>query len=205
MVRTKTHTTSSSTPVSRQKKKFGIGGLDPLVVKIIFILGIAFAVIVVMAIVVNLAAPKRLGNADLISLAQTQQEIIRVADAGNAGAVRQTTKNLAITTEYTLRTQQAALLDTLAKQGVKVKDKELGLKQDASTDLKLKEAQQTSTYDTTFSQIIEDELRSYANNVSALHDRTASESQRDFLSTNFTQAQLLISQVPYTQQALGNN
>lgn len=190
-------------PARPPKKRLGLGGLDPMITKILFVLGILFVIIAIVALIVNLTGPKRIDTGELISLAQTQEELIRVADAGNASAVQQTTKNLAITTQFALKTQQAQLLDNLAKQGITVKSKQLGLKQDASVDLKLKEAQQTSTFDVTFSQILEDELRSYAKTVNALYDKTQSESQRDMFSGNYTQAQLLISQVPYAREALG--
>jgi hypothetical protein len=190
-------------PPGPPKKRFGLGGLDPMITKILFILGILFVIIAIAALFVNLTAAKRIDTGELISLAQTQEELIRVADAGNAGAIQQTTKNLAITTEFTLKTQQAELLDKLAKQGISVKAKQLGLKQNASIDLKLKEAQQTSTFDVTFSQIIEDELRDYAKTVNILYDKTQVESQRDMFSGSYTETQLLISQVPYTREALG--
>lgn len=184
---------------SPKKRAFG---LDPLLTKILLIVAAVFGLMVIIAIVLNFAAPKQVSAGDLIALAQTQQEIIRVAHQGSADAVQQTTKNLAITTEFSLKTQQSALLQYLADHGTDVDEKQLGLKQDADTDLKLKEAKQTSTFDITFSGIIEEELRKYANTMNTLFNSTQNEDEQDLLSNNYGEAQLLIAQVPYTRDAI---
>jgi hypothetical protein len=174
-------------------------GLDPFVTKIFLGLGVLFGLMVLIAVFLSLTASKSTSTADLVALAQTQQEIIRVANQGSVGAVQQVTKNLAITTEFTLKTQQADLLDYLGKQGREVKDAELDLKQNATTDLDLKDAKETSTFDITFSQILEEELRNYANTANRLFNNTANEKQQTFLSKYYSEAQDLITQVPFTR------
>ncbi len=187
---------------SKPPKKASFG-LDPFIGKILLVLGVVFSIMVVVAIFLSATDSKKLGTAELIALAQTQQEIIRVANQGTSAAVQQTTKNLAITTEFSLKTQQSVLLDYLAKKkGTEVSEKELALKQDAKTDLLLKEAKQTSTYDITLSQILEESLRNYSNSANSLFKLTTNEAEQTLLSNNYSQTQLLISQVPYTRDAI---
>lgn len=184
----------------KPKRKFG---LDPFITKILLVLAGVFIIMIILAFALSMAGPKKISTEDLVSLAQTQQEIIRIAHQGTTDAVQQTTKNLAVTTEFTLKTQQSKLLGYLAdKKGTEVKEKELGLKQNASTDLELKEAKQTSTFDVTFSSVLEEELRSYSSTVNRLFGTTQADDEQDFFSSNYGQAQLLISQVPYARDAI---
>ncbi len=190
-------------PGKPPKKGFS-AGLPPLALKILLVLGGVFLVMVLVAIVLSFGSSKSIGKAELIGLAQTQQEIIRISDEGASAAVQQTTKNLATTAVLAIQTQQTQLLTLLEKNGIKTDDKQLALKQDANTDLKFKEATATSTFDTTFSQVIEEQLRAYAVTLQAYYNKTGSKSQRDMFGTDYTQAQLLLSQVPYTRNALGS-
>lgn len=182
---------------------FNRGGTDPFIMKIVLILGGMVVIMIILGAFAVLAGGSKVNTADLVGLAQTQQEVARVSHAGTFASVQQTTKNLAVTTEFTMRTEQNQLLTFLASHGrKKVGDKELALKQDATTDQKLEVARSTSTYDLVYSQITEQQLKSYAATLKTLFDKASDDKEKTMLSTYYTQTQLLLSQIPYTQQSL---
>lgn len=184
----------------KRVRKFGFGGSN-LFKTIAIILGSAFILMLIATIAVNLLAPKTLKKEDVISVAQTQHELIRVTNEAAGSAVQQVTKNLATTVQYTITTQQQATLKLLSTKGVTVEKKQLELKQNADTDQQFTTATSTSTFDTVFTQIIEKQLNSYASNLKQLYEQGgASKSERDLFAKQHTEVQLLISQIPYTQE-----
>ena len=60
----------------------------------------------------------------------------------------------------------------------------------------------TSTYDQTYITIAQASLTSYANYLKQLTTKTNSQSERDRMSEYNRQVQLLISQIPYTQNTI---
>lgn len=184
------------------KPKRRLFGLDPFIAKIVMILGCAVTLMIVVAIVLSAFSKPAVNTADLVSLAQTQNEIARISYNASTVAVQQVTRNLAVTTELSIKTQQTQLLDFLGKQGRKVKAKELAFKQNATTDQQFATAKQTSTFDLVYSQTVQKELQDYAATLKQLYASAKNDSVRNMLSSDYQQAQLLISQVPYTQQSI---
>jgi hypothetical protein len=190
-------------PGKPPKKKVGLGG-NNFMFTIIFIVGGAIIFMVILALIANSLGGSKLSKADLISLAQTEQELARVSQGAATNATQQTTKNLAVTIEFTMDTQQKRVLTFLGNNGVKVGAKELALKQNATTDQQLASAKTTSTYDLTYSQLTQSQLESYANAVKALNAKAANKTESDLTSDFYTQTQLLISQIPYAQNIIQN-
>lgn len=179
------------------KRKKLLGG-NKLLKLLIFIIGGVVAFMIIVTILLNVLAPEKIGKAEFTSLAQTQNELIRVADQGSRDSRQQITKNLATTMQYTMITQQKL---TLLKVG-KVGKKELSLKQNAATDQKLASAKQTSTFDDAFTKIAEESLNSYANEVKVLFDKAKTDADRELMSDFYKQAQLLIAQIPYAKDGI---
>jgi hypothetical protein len=188
-------------PQQAPKKKFGFGGGN-LVMTIGLIVGGAFLFMIILAMLLNAFTPKKVSTADLITVTQVQNELMRVADQGARAGNQQVTKNLGVTIQYTMQTQQKKTLGFLAKNGTEVGEKDLKLKQNASTDQQLTSAKTTSTFDLVFAQIMEDELNTYSNDLKQLYGKGASKTERDLMSSFYEQTQLLISQIPYTQDKL---
>jgi hypothetical protein len=188
-------------PDQPKKQRKMLGGGNSFIRTIIFIVAGTITLLIVAAIIINALAPKKVTDKDLISLAQTQAEMMRISNQAGTQAKQQTTRNLASTVQYTMATQQKQTVDKLAAMGVKVQAKQLALKQDATTDQKFTTAKATSTYDQTYTEIIQEQLTAYANTLKSLND-IASASERDRLSDYYQQTQLLISQVPYAQERI---
>lgn len=187
-------------PPKSPKKNFlsGLpGGENPFMQKLVLLISGAVLLMIVLAIMISVFTSSRSTDTKrLVDIAQTQAEIIRVADQGVTSASQQNVKNLAITAKFSVRTQQNQLITYLAKQGTKVNAEQLTLKRNASTDQKFTLAKQTSTFDTVFSQTMQTELQAYASSLKSAFDQATGKNQRALLSDDYTQVQLLISQVP---------
>ena len=169
---------------------------------IALIVGGALLFMIVLTLILNAFGSSKVSSADLIAMTQTQNEMARVADQGARLGVQQVTKNLGVTIQYTVDTQQKQPLDFLAENGTDVDPKDLKLKQNAATDQQLTSAKTTSTFDLVFSQIMQNQLEGYASYLKQLHARAASKSERDMMSKYYEQTQLLISQIPYAQDKI---
>jgi hypothetical protein len=177
-------------------------GQNKFLGKIILVLGGLFVLLIIAVIVASVLQGNKTSTTDLVSLAQTQQEIIRISTLGTSDAVSQTTRNLAVTTQYTVLTQQQQVLAHLTKLGHKVGQKELTLKQDATTDQKFTAAKANSTYDQTYTEVMQQELSSYSTMVQNLIVKTPAGAQREVYSDYNQQTQLLIAEIPYAQKSL---
>jgi hypothetical protein len=177
----------------------GLGGGNHFILTIVALVGGVLLLMIVATVLLNALGPKKISKQELTGLAQSQQELIRISHQGGTDAVRQTTRNLATTTEYTLLTQQKETLKLLAKNGAKIGGKELALKQNAQTDQKLASAKTTSTFDDTFTTVTEQQLTAYASMLKSLSAKAKTQTERDRLGGYYQQTQQLISQVPYTQ------
>ena len=129
-----------------------------------------------------------------LSLAQQQQELIRVSDLGSTKAQNQDTKNLAITTKLALESSQASIDKLAAKNGAVITKKSLALGKNTQTDVTLTAAQQSNQFDQTFRQIIKTQLTDYQAQLKNLYDKTSSKSTKNSLSAANTSAFLLVGE-----------
>lgn len=185
-----------------KRKLINLSGGNSFGMLLGLILGGALLLMLVLAIIVSLLGGSKANTGDFISLSQTQQELMRVANQGASDATHQTTKDLAITAEYTIRSQQREVLAFLATHGKTVGGKELALKQNARTDQQFRAAEATSTFDLVFSQTMQNQLTTYASTLKQLHAAASGKAEREMLSGYYEQTQQLISQIPYTQDTI---
>jgi hypothetical protein len=192
-------------PDQAPKKKMGGGKFGNHFIRtIVFILGGAILLMIIASFVISALAPKKISTADLIALTQTQAELLRISRQASSDATQQVTKNLATTVEYTMITQQKQTIDVLAKNKVKVSNKELALKQNATTDQKFTTAKSTSTFDQVYTEVLQTSLNDYAATLKQLSSQSATQTERDRMSDYYRQVQQLISQIPYTQDNINS-
>lgn len=137
-------------------------------------------------------------TAPLVSIAQQQNELIRVATLGTQQATDQSAKNFAQSTELSLTTEQQQLLGYLKDHGTKVSAKQLALTQSTKTDTELAAAQAASTFDSTFEQVMQTQLSSYAQSLKTTFAGTTGVNARKLLNADYTAANLLLKQLPTT-------
>lgn len=171
---------------------------------LVFIIGGTVLLMVVVVILLNALTGSRVNTNDLVSLAQTQNELIRVSNQGS-GATRQGTRSLATTVEYTLKTQLQQTSALLAKHGREVGSKELTLKQNATTDQQFQAAKTTSSFDLVYAQVMERQLQSYSRELQGTLAKASDRDERELLSNYNQQVQLLLTQIPFTQQDIVDN
>lgn len=132
----------------------------------------------------------------LVGIAQQQTELVRITEAatGNDDISNQDVKNFAENIQLSVGSDKADLLSFLAKNGLKVKDKQLTAKQSSQTDDALEAATANGTYDTTLTRLLQDQLKAYQNTLKQNYTSTSSTVERDLLSSQYNNAQLLLEQ-----------
>lgn len=180
------------------KKRLPLPGSNsnPFLVKIGLIVGGVIVLMIAVTVLLNLFTGGKTSTEEFRSLAQTQQEVIRVAEIGDNDARSQSVKNAAKSIKLSVTTQQLKTLSYLSKNDITMKEKELDLKVNTENDTKLDGANQTSTFDSVFLQVMRGILESYANDLRQLYDTTSNTQAKQIIKEDFEQTQLLSQQLP---------
>jgi hypothetical protein len=129
------------------------------------------------------------------SVAQDQQEIIRLTTAGINTASSAQTKNFAITTQFTITSEQQQLVAYLAQGKVKVGPKQLALKQSSKADQELATALAAGVYDQSFTEVMTADFTTYVNDLNTAFKKTKGPNGRKLIQQDYTSAQVLIKQL----------
>ena len=135
-------------------------------------------------------------TAPLVSIAQQQNELIRVATVGTLQTSDQAAKNFAVASELSLTTDQQQLLTYLKGQGHKVSSKQLIATKSTKTDGELSAAEAASTFDSTFEQIMQTGLTTYTQSLKTTFASTTGPNARKLLNSDYSAAVLLLQQLP---------
>lgn len=161
----------------------------------IIIVGAGAAIIIMVGVIV--AAVISSSGADLktdyLSLAQQQTELIRVSDIGVTKARQTNAKNLAITTQYSLSSQQQEILALAKKAGAATDAKTLAAGKDDKTDALLTSADQANQFDDVFAKTLKALLQKYRLTLKKIYDATDSTSTKTTLSKNYEAVDRLVS------------
>lgn len=137
------------------------------------------------------------GNAtkQLLEVARTQNEIIRVSGLGIKNARSGPTQAFAQSTSLSVTSSQKEIVDYLAKQGVKTKSKDLATAQNSKTDATLEAAQQAGKYDEVFVATLKKELAGYQVELKTAFEKTDNPTQKKMLQDSFKQVTILLENV----------
>jgi len=185
----------SSNPLSPNGVRYGnsaLGGGNGNSRFPLIIAGAVAAILVVVGLIFFL--PKDTTSPQWFALAQKQQEVIRLCTLGSK-AKYQTTRNFAITCQAGVTTNQKNLLSYMSKANMGYNSKSIGLLADSKLDARLKTAQSSSTYDTVFREIIQQQLNSYDRAITAQLAATTGANGRETLTKSQQSAELLIQMV----------
>ncbi len=155
----------------------------------------AGAVILIMFGVIVAAVLSSGGGAvktDYVSLVQQQAELIRISGVGADKARQADAKNLAITTQYALTSQQPGILALAKKAGVVVDVKTLAASKDVKTDALLANADQSNQFDEVFIKTLLAELQTYQQNLKKIYDASSTQSTKNTLSKDYDAVNSLI-------------
>ncbi len=100
-------------------------------------------------------------TAPVVAVAQKQTEIIRIAAIGSSKAGGTDAKKLAAITSITVSTDQQKTIAYLAKQGKKIKGKELSATASATVDSDLTAAERNGRFDEVFVRTLTEKLKDY--------------------------------------------
>ncbi len=128
----------------------------------------------------------------LVDIAVTQTELVRVAEIGTNKATGTDAKSLAASVQLTLTSDKASTLEQLKKNGDKVKDKELIVGKNSTTDEKLTTAEQNGTFDAVFTSMIAEMLQKYQVQLEAAHKATSGKSTKQTLAVSYENAGILV-------------
>jgi hypothetical protein len=160
--------------------------------RILIVVGGGTALLVVfMVIFAVLGSSKQTNTQELVTITQQQSELIRISGIGVQKARSTTAKNLAITTQLSITSEQQALLATLKNQGRKLSSKDLALGKNSKNDTLLTQAEQNNRFDEAFVEEIQKELLDYQKNVKAAYQSATNTKVKQALQVQFKNASIL--------------
>ncbi len=179
-------------PGSIPKKKLGLPSGNSKGQRVLIIVGGVILLIVAASFILNLlGSGSKKARLELITVAQKQTELIRIADIGMKKARNSEAKNLAITTKLTIMSEQPVLVSTINKLGKKVDTKQLVLGKNTKTDQLLTQAEQSNNFDDVFIKEIQSELTDYAKATKTAYNNNQGKKTKDALALQFKNAATL--------------
>jgi len=130
---------------------------------------------------------------NLLTVAQEQTELIRIATEGSKNATGLPAQNLAQTVQASITSDNSALLAYMNTQGQKVSKEQLAAKQDKTTDTTLTNAKASNTYDLAFKDIMQSDLTAYLAAVQKAYKDNPGPKGQELLSKQFDGAELLLT------------
>lgn len=183
-------------PEQPKRRGFGFGGFgaNSLTKTLVFLVGGAVILMLVIGVAMRLIVGTGFDKQQMTTIAQTQQEIARVAELAAAKAPSNNVKNAAVTAQVTTTSQQKELLALLDTRGLKIKAKTLGLLKNSKTDTTLEEAAQTATYDTTYLDTLQTQLINYKKILGTAAGNTKSKTLKAELVESYNEVLILTEQ-----------
>ncbi len=173
------------------------GSRNPLVNKLILlVVGLVVIAILVAVAVSFLTRGNRVNIEGLVGIAQTQQELVRIAQQGSQHGSQPSVQNLSINVRLGVETNRLELTDYLKEHGRKVGTKELNLKKSDTTDAQLTNAIKTSTFDSVYVQVVQSALVAYNTELEQATAGATGENEKKLLDKASAAANLLLQQVP---------
>lgn len=177
----------------QQSGRFNLPSGNSPIQRILIFAGGIVGLLIVFLVFMSIIGGGSDRSTQLLSLAQDQTELIRIADLGQSErTVRQpTTKNLAANTSVSIASIQKQTL-------VLIKDKKaaskLGLKKSAKTDATLTTAAANNQYDSVFVDLLTTKLKSYRTEIKTLFTSAKSAKEKKVLQDAYNGASLLLGE-----------
>ena len=180
-------------PQKPTKTAIPLAGGSTLKRALVFGGGLVFLVIVA-ALVAPLLGGGSSNTAPLVTVAQEQTELIRVALAGTTITTQETTRAFAYSVNLSITSDNKQLTTYMTTNKLKLDPKVLGFKRSATDDTQLLTAQSNDSYDATFRGVLQKDLTSYSQALKTAYSSVKGPKGRQMLSSQYDGAQLLIEQ-----------
>lgn len=165
--------------------------------RIMLVVGGGLALLLVFAVIMMLIFSS--GGEDrksLVKLVQTQTEIARLSNEASGKSRDPVTLNFTQTTALVLTTSKNQTTEYLAKQRIKIGEKELALGRDAKDDQALVSAEKAGRYDDEAIKIIEQSLADYKTQIQQDFKAATGKNHKQLLQDLYKQAETLTKNQP---------
>lgn len=159
--------------------------------KIMIFVGSIVVLIIVGILLMSILGGSKDSTQQLVSIAQEQEEIVRIANLATGKARTQAAVNLSASTAISVSSTQKQIIGLIGKKA-KVDAKKLALKKDLKTDQALTVADQNNNFDEVFTQTLQTELTDYQANLKKAYDTTSNKKSKAVLLTGFNGVDTLI-------------
>lgn len=178
-------------PGDQKPKRFKLPGGNSKSQRI-FIVVSGLAILIFIFIIASsfLGQESKAQKEQLKDVVYKQKELIRISEIGVKKARSNEAKNLAITTQISLTSEQSELQTALKGLGVKTDAKSIG-GPDKKTDQELTEAEQSNNFDAVFLAILRQDLTDYAKNLQSAYQGTSSKNTKAALESQYNNAATL--------------
>lgn len=161
-----------------------------LIVVVLGLIGLLIAGVIIAAVLNGASnAPK----VELTKAAQQQQELVRVATIGTQKARGAIARNLAVTTLYTMQSDQAGFQPVLKKEKLKLDKKTLALGVNPKTDQALTSAEAANRFDEVFTETLRKQLNEYRETLKKIDEISGSRSTKAIVAEDFEHTTLLLN------------
>lgn len=192
----------AGTPAPKSKLPIPMGSTSKNGRILIVIIGAVILAIIAAIVMAFLSSGGDQTIKDVTKLAQEQNELIRIADIGAKKAKGTEAQNLALTTKFTITSDQKQTLEYLSTQRHKVSSSILKATKNTQTDNALTVAAQNNNFDETFIKTIGSMLISYKSDVSKTYnDATARPNAKKLMTTLYNNINTLSTQVKGATEA----
>jgi hypothetical protein len=160
-------------------------------------IGVIAGGIVVIIIIFAVASSVLKGSSNLTTLVavlQDQQELIHISNSAEQQAdISGINKNFAATASLSLSSCSTALQSYISAAGDKVNPSTLVLKESPTTDKALSTAEEAGDFNSTYSEIAEQQLTTYINDLKTAYSAAKGPEGRALLLSDFNQAKTLLN------------
>ncbi|MEO8785163.1 MAG: hypothetical protein ABI221_02530 [Candidatus Saccharimonadales bacterium] len=170
-------------------------GSSPKQRAIVAIAGAVGGLIVFFIILALISSATKGNDGNIVKLAQTQTEIVRVSTEGAQKVRDPSVAAFVQNVNLSLTSDQQKTVSYLAKHGHKLNGKNLGLMESSKTDASLAEADQAGQYDNALLNTMEQSLKNYKTDL-ATDYKSAKGTQKELLKELYANANNLLANPP---------
>jgi hypothetical protein len=181
-------------PNSSGKKGFGASLAGGSFILRIGLLAGGFIVILIVAAVAITAFTPKGSLPSFISVAQRQQEIIRIATNATQQAQSQDAQNFVANVQASVTSDQQAVITYLSAKGTKLGATQLALDKSTQVDAQLANAATANNFDSAIAQTMTSELQNYQSSLKTTYGQTSSAQAKLMLQKEYNSATLLLKQ-----------
>jgi len=171
--------------------------------KMALLVGGLVILMIVVAVVISSLGPKS-STPGLESIAERQQEIMRVATEAAAQTQNQDAKNFVANVNATVSSSQTNVIKYLSAHGTKLGGKQLNFDKNTQTDTQLTAALSANNYDGAVTQQLTSQLQTYDTLLQTTFSQSSNTALKQMLQADYAGNQLLLQQSKAVEAELGN-